>query len=223
MRNNSIATRMEFEQAALEFAKVFNTSVDMVKKTFKLTQSYLRLEQPITATSTQINFPILNNVQTGGGVQFNTEVRLNQQDSFLPSSIGIYVALPSGATDSAFKIYSYLNPFIFSNAAAMVALYNGSLKLTVNNVVYTPKWDLWKHWDSNQTQQTAAAASGFPVDEFHGSIDGKVPMQPYVALIGSKNNELVLNLPNAPSAVNANSRIIVWFEGFLAQNSTVVV
>ena len=223
MRNNSIALRYDFENAALVFAKAFNMPVEQTKSQFKLTQSFLRLEQPLLTTSTVLSFPVLNNIQSANGIQYPTEQRLNQQDSFIPTSIGIYVAKPTGPTDAAFKIYSYLNEVAFTQAAAMQALYNGYLSLTVNNVVVSPKWDLWKHWDSDTTQQTGAFGAGSPGDEFHGSIDGKFPMQPYVALIGSKNINLQITMPAAPTAVDANSRVVILFEGILAQNSTVVV
>lgn len=224
MRNNSMALRFDYENAAAIFAAAFGKGVEETKKEFKLTQSFLRLEQPLSTSSAMLNFPVLNNIQSAAG-QFITEQRLNQQDSFIPTAMGIYVAAPASASDATFKLYSYLNPTIFgaANAAAMQVIYNGKLAITVNNDVKIPAWDVFKHWSSNQTQQTAALAAGVVVDQFYGGEDGKYPMQPYVALIGSKNIQINVFFPTAPSAITANARLCIWFDGILAQNSTVVV
>jgi len=226
MRNNSIALRYDFENAAMVFAKAFNITPEQVKTQFKLTQSYLRLEQPFSTTSTNMNFPVLNNIQSASGTQFITEKRLNQQDSFIPTMVGIFVAAPASSTDAAFTPYAYLSPSVFgtANANAMRTFYNGFLSISVNNIVVTPAWDVLKHWASNQTQLlTAAPASGAVVEQQYQDSDGYFPMQPYVALIGSKNIQINIAQPAAPSAITASSRAIIIFQGILAQNSTVVV
>ena len=221
-RHNSIALRYDYENAAVTFAKAFKITVEQAKRSFKMTQSYLRLEQPISTTNAVITFPVLANIQGATG-QYITEQRLNQQDSFIPTEFGFYVAKPASNTDGAFRIYSYLNQSVFTNAGAMTALYNGQFKITVNNDVLVPAWDVWRHWDSDTTQQTGAFGAGSPGDEFHGSADGSFPMQPYVAMIGSKNIQINLTMPAAPTAVDANARAIIIMRGILAQNSTVVV
>jgi hypothetical protein len=49
-------------------------------------------------------------------------------------------------------------------------------------------------------------------------------MEPNVVLVGSKNNQVSLNLPAAISTLQASTapRIIVIFNGILAQNVTPV-
>jgi hypothetical protein len=90
--------------------------------------------------------------------------------------------------------------------------------------VYIPAWDLHKHYVANQTQQLVSPeTSAANVEQFYGCEDGKYPMQPYVALIGSKNIVINVTFPAAPTAITANSRLILFFDGILAQNSTVVV
>ena len=66
----------------------------------------------------QFLFPILNNIQNQG-VQFNTETRLNSQDTFVPTEVGIFLCNPSSAVDATFKPITWASPFTFANAAAM--------------------------------------------------------------------------------------------------------
>src|ERR1700744_5555247 len=63
-----------------------------------LTQSYLRLEQPIVAGPTFFNFPVLNNQTSQGNAIRPTEVRLALQDSFFVSSFALYVAVAASTT-----------------------------------------------------------------------------------------------------------------------------
>jgi hypothetical protein len=231
---NSIAAREDFNVAAQIFNNAFNpmllsngmpnpnynASFDAVSA-FRLSQSVLRLEQPTTSTSTQYLFPVLSNIQNQASA-FNTEIRLNIQDSFVPTHVGFFLALPSGSTDTTFKLMTYPNPFILTNAVQMQAYYNGTMSIMINNVQYTQKWDLWRHWQTNQTQQTTALGAGSPEDQFLGSDDGFYPMQPFILLIGSQNIQVNINLPVSPTAVDANSRLVLMFRGILAQNSTVV-
>jgi hypothetical protein len=231
---NGIVAREDFKIASRIFMNAFNpkklaSGADNPKfdpmwdpvSAFKLTQSELRLEQPLVTTAASYLFPVLSNIQNQAQ-QFPSEIRLNLQDSFVPVRLGVYVALPSSTTSTAFKLFTYFNPFIFANAAAEEALYNGQLKLMINNVQYINGWGLTRHRKVNQTQQTAALASGFPEDQFDGSEDGLYPMQPFVLLLGSQNIQLNIQLPNALTAVDTGARLILRFEGVLAQNSTVV-
>ncbi len=58
-----------------------------------LTESSLRLEQPITAATTLYNFPVLaGEVGNGSTTVLGTEVRLQTNDNFHVRQIGIYLA-----------------------------------------------------------------------------------------------------------------------------------
>jgi hypothetical protein len=236
---NGIAAREDFRNVVEIFDKAFNPRFVFDKRSnqwvnnpdfdamwdatsaFRLTQQTLRLEQPLT-TSTLYTFPILNNIQNQSSGQFNTEIRLPQQDTFVPTHIGIFLGLPGSTSDTTFLPKTYPNPFIFTNATQMQAIYSGVLKIMVNNVQYTNNWDLYRHWKTNQTQQTAALGAGSPEDQWDGSEDGWYPMQPFVMMIGSQNLVINIQLPAAPTAVDANSRLILMMRGVNAQNSTVV-
>lgn len=232
---NGIVAREDFRIAAKIFSNAFNPKTlangqpntkydpnwDPVSA-FKLTQSELRLEQPFVSTSALYTFPVLSNIQNQAQ-QFPSEIRLNLQDSFVPTRLGVYVALTTGTSDSTFKLLTYFNPTVFVNSIAMEGFYNGQMKLMINNNQYINGWGLTRHRKVNQTQQTVTPiATGVVETQFDGSEDGIYPIQPFVLLLGSQNIQLNIQLPNALTAVDANSRVILRFEGVLAQNSTVV-
>jgi len=230
---NGILARANFEKAVQLFynafnrdpmGRVINPNFDPVQA-FKLTQSTIRVEQPLVTTSTQYQFPVLVNVNNGSSTQFNTELRLNMQDTFVPTEIFVGVGLPSGATDTSWKLQTYENPAIFTAAAsdALLNLWNGgTMEIKVNKDVKLTNWDIQRHYYAPQTQQTAAPGVGSPVNQYNGADDGFYPMEPYILMIGSQGIQININMQNAISTVDANSRMIVMMRGVLAQNSTVV-
>lgn len=217
---SGITARMNFDNARAALVNAFNLRSRAELTQFKLTQSYLRLEQAIAVGTTQYTFPIL--VNQANPTIFNTEQRLNLQDSFVCSEIGFYQALPSGSTDATFQLLTYVSPSLFTNDAQHQIFYNGRLSISVNNNVILPAWDLMRHKVAPQTQQTAALGAGSPQDEFYGDSYGMFPCEPNVTFVGAKNYQINVNLPAAPTAVDANSRLVIIFRGILAQNSTVV-
>lgn len=212
---------MMYDNVKKSIAKAFgksNQAIDLDQ--FKITQSFLRLEQPIAVGRTLYTFPVL--VNQANPQIFNTEQRLNLQDSFFINDVGFFQGLPSGSTDATFKLLTYVSPFLFVNDAQHQIFYNSKLSIAVNNNVIVPAWDTTRHLVAPQTQQTQALGAGAPMDEFHGNTTGFYPMEPNVTLVGSKNYVINLELPAAPTAVEANSRVIIVLRGLLVQNSTVV-
>jgi hypothetical protein len=217
--NNGIEARMVYENAQAAINRAY-PGQDITRK-FKLTMSDLRLEQAIQAGVTTYTFPILQ-TDTSLGI-FNTELRLKLQDSFVVSQMGYFIGAPASATDTAWIPDTYPNPFTYgANAIPMNALYSGNIKLTINNDVVVYNWHLGRHYYAPETQATAAPGAGSPIDQKRLSADGFYPMEPTITLIGSKDNLLQVNLNAAPASFNANARLIVWFRGVNAQNSTPV-
>ena len=60
------------------------------------------------------------------------------------------------------------------------------------------------------------------IAEQDGSSSGFYPCEPGLVLVGSKQNVLTINIPEGLAAIQANSRVIVIFQGHLAQNVTPV-
>ncbi len=217
---NNIAARINYDNArkTLMSANAGDDNFDINK--YKLTQSYLRLEQLLVVGQTLYQFRVL--VNENQPTFFNTEQRLNLQDSFIPSEVGFFIGFPSSATDDTWKPLSYVSPTFTANDAQYQKLYNGKLQLSVNNNILIPAWDTYRHYYAPQTQQTAALGAGSPMDQINGNQDGFYPMEPNVALIGSKNIVINFQTVTGLTAVDTFSRVVLWFRGILAQNSTSV-
>jgi hypothetical protein len=193
-----------------------------------LSQGYLRTEVALSTTKTSYQFPILVNDNING-TSFNTSNLLNLQDAFYVSSFGLFFCKPSSSTDTTFQMVTYPNASIFSTANTATSLftwYNSSLQLVVNNRQIIPSYDLYRHYSVPQTQTTTNAdytTSGISYkDQQSGADSGFYPVEPGWVLVGSKNNTLTVNLPQAMTAVETNSRAILIFRGHLAQNVTPV-
>jgi hypothetical protein len=192
-----------------------------------LSQSYIRSEVAMSTSTTSYHIPVLVN-DTQNGSSFPTENRLNLQDAAVISSVGVYVSIPTNATTTAFPLYSYPNQVVFSTSGAatqLYNLYNGYMQIAINNRVIVPSWGLYKHLAVPQTQQgTQAGTTNGGIDQFDGTSQGYFPMEPNVVLVGSKNNQISLNLPSAIATLQAGvtPRIVVIFQVILAQNVTPV-
>lgn len=191
-----------------------------------LSQSYLRSEVAMSTSTTSYHVPILVNDSQNGSA-FATENRLNLQDAFVVSSIGIFVSKPAASTTTAFPYYTYPNAQAFSTSGAADALYNlynGSMSITVNNRQIVPAWDIYRHLFVPQTQQATSTGTNTAIDQNDASEFGYYPAEPNIVLVGSKNNQISLNLPAAIGTLQAATapRILVIWRGILAQNVTPV-
>lgn len=191
-----------------------------------LSQSYLRSEVAMSTSTTSYHVPILVNDSQNGSA-FATENRLNLQDAFVVSSIGVFVSIPAASTTTAFAYYTYPNAQVFTTAGAATALYNlynGSMSVVVNNRQIIPAWDLYRHLYVPQTQQATSTGTNTAIDQNDASEFGYYPAEPNIVFVGSKNNQISLNLPGAISTLQAATapRIVIIFRGILAQNVTPV-
>lgn len=216
---NSMDARMIFDNARQTITNAYGAGA--VKK-FVLTMSTLKLEQAIVAGQTLYTFPVLT-FDTQVAAPFNTEIRLKQQDTFIVSHMAYFLALPTGATDTAWIPLTYESPALTAaNAVPMRSLWQGDIKITIGNYVYVYNWDLLRHYYAPQTQQTAALGAGSPTDQKRLGEDGFWPVEPTVALLGTEDNLIQVNLDAAPATFNANARLVIMFRGVNAQNSTPV-
>ena len=192
-----------------------------------LTDSTLRLEQQLLTTKSNYQFAVLVNDNGPSGTKFNTEVRLNQQDSFIAYQLNFFIGEPSSSSDATFIDYTYPSPTVFATAgeaAALGTLYKGSLRIVINNVVKVPTLHMGRFYFVPQSQKATAAANqnGIAADQRDGSTDGSMVLTGLLTFIGSKNNEILLGLPATMAAIGANTRAILEWRGLLAQNSTII-
>ena len=221
---------MNQQGARLVFQNAVNTFRNAGLSTQKavLTQSYLRFEINLLTTQTQYTFDTLINENTN--TNFITQNKLNLQDSFLCSRIffGIGIAASAGVNESVVPLYTFpdANKFTTANAASSLeTVYNANMTFTVNQRTIITAWDLYKHKIVPITQSgylPYAASTMITQSSNNYSVDGYIPVEPNLILIGSKKNQLQVNLDASLTAIQANSRLVCIMQGILGQNCTSV-
>lgn len=210
---STIGARLSYERAKSSIESAgFNLNRAV------LSQSYLRTEVEATTNQTRYRFPIL--INDNFSPVYPTMNLLALQDAFYISHIGIYISVNfEGGGTNANVLYSYPNTstFIGPAAANLYTFYNSHAQLTVNNRVVIPSLDIYRFYDSPQTQESATT-----IDEFKGSETAIYPIEPGVVLIGSKQNIFEIVMPSALNNVVSTQRFTVIFYGHLAQNVTSV-
>ena len=225
---NSMSARLTFENAR----NLLGQTVGMAAaQAARLTSSYVRAEVNIATNLATYQIQTLSNQPNNANVIYNTERRIQLQDWFIASQIGVFLGAPSSASDATFKLLSFPDPSVLTTsgaAAAAYALYNGYLNLTIDNNVVMPEWDIDRHLVIPRTQPAANAdytTSGINyVGSRNGSVDGYYPCEPNLIFNGAANLDFKLVLPSAIATAQANgfSRIIVIMRGVKAQNVTSV-
>jgi len=229
---NNISARDSFRKAKDMFFQAWRKNFTSDKATMdyveglKLSQSEIRLEVELATTLAQFTFGMTPNQANSTNVIFNTENRLQLQDSLVVSEYGIFVGQPASRIDTAWRMHTYGNTqdFAAADAAALdTTFYNhGFFSVKCNNDVIIPYRGLFNHWYKPQTQQTAALGAGSPGDQIRGAEDGMITQEPNLLLVGSKNYQPQIVLPVALASAAAFERCVLIFRGVLAQNSTVV-
>ena len=153
-----------------------------------LSQSFLRLIQPVTVNLNQFSFP----VQVDQPTVNPGEKRLEKQDAMFVSNLAFYIGKGASATDVSYPFQTYPNPVTFPNGSAsggLYTLYNASMQLTINKSIIIPGYPMKNFMQIPQTQLTAATNS--PLTQFDPSQVGL--FEPTINLIGTKLNALVVN------------------------------
>jgi hypothetical protein len=230
---NNQSARMTFDNAR---TVLFNAWIDSFKNNAKatmdwvnsrkLSQHEIRLEVGLNTANNRFAFGVTPNQSNSTNIIYNTENRLNLQDSLVVSEYGIFVAQPTSVVDTAYELKTYgdTQTFAAADAAALNTTFysNGYLATRVNNDVVIPYRGLFNHWYRPQTQQTAPLGPGSPQDQIRGAEDGFVTQEPNLLLIGSKNYVPEIVLASSLASAAPFLRCILIYRGVLAQNSTVV-
>ena len=223
----NINSREAYRNAVRLLSGYLGISEDAVISQYRPGPASIRGEVAISSSTTQYTIPI--RTTDAGANTFATNILVQQQDIFVASELAVFVAVGASATDSALNLLTYPDPSVFSTsgaATALNALYNGFARVTINNENAVVNWDLAKH-RKVPIQQSAANAdyttSGINyAPSLDLATDGFYPVEPNLVLSGASNIQFTLNLPQAVSTVQANSRIVVVQRGILLQNATSV-
>jgi hypothetical protein len=196
-----------------------------------LSQSYLRSEVKLSASKNTYQFGILNNQITNGQTAiFNSEKRLTLQDVFYVAQIGYYFRLvASGLGNTVYSSHLFSHPpgqiSNGTNTNTLDALWQGELQLNVNNRVVEPGWDLWRHYETPQTQypvfESAVDSQQYPVnDEHYGGQSGVYPVEPMWILNGAFDNVMNVSYYDGLSNIGLSGDVhmVIIMRGILAQN-----
>ena len=224
MASTQVGARLVFENAKTLINQLGYDASQAV-----LTPSYIRSESLLSTSSATYQVPILVNQSQNGNQPTVRESRLQLQDMFVVSSIQFLLVSGSSTTGSA-KNYTYPNLTAFTTGAAQLYnLYNGFFSIQVNNQNILPKWPLIQHLDIPQTQQntnfnaaSATSPAQYTIDQANMDVFGQVVCEPNIVLNGASNINATLNLPAAPTTLDANTYVATIFYGLLAQNVTSV-
>jgi len=206
-----------------------------------LSQSDLISEINLSANKSNYNFGInVNQLQNGQPI-YQTERRLNLQDTFFCSQIGYFLRVVqtyTGNTDFQYKLFTHPPGQLVGTGGLTDwsnycdTLWNGSLNLSINNRTIVPEWDLWRHYETPQTQfptyVTAGTNYGFTIpinDEVYGAQSGMFPCEPMWVLDGSYDNVMQCNFNNSLAALFSGTgtgqftlHMVIVMRGILAQN-----
>jgi hypothetical protein len=215
---NQISSRLVFQNGKNAIKRAGLNPASAV-----LSQSYLRFEVPMSLSSTTYTFDTLVN-ENANNFNTATSFKLNLQDAFVTSSIGLFWADTTSLTNANYNIFSFDDRLSWSENAW--GLYNANIQLTVNQRTILTGWDTSRHYVANQYQNgsVVAAQQATSVNQLNLADDGFYPVEPNVVMVGSKKNILQLVLPQALQSLPTSGagRIICIFRGLLAQNVTPV-
>jgi hypothetical protein len=183
----------------------------------RITRSSLILIQTLTAGINTLAFPLLT-TQTPLGA---TEVRLNLNDEFVITEMGLYLYGPTGTTTGpagtlSNRYWTY-SPMQLSNTFVGVQPFydSGTFTLTIDQVQYVRAWDTNQHEVIPRTQDASYQAATAAIPQVNASLssrmsheDGFVEMTPTITLSGARTNNISINWPNGITPV-ANYEMLV--------------
>lgn len=179
------------------------------------------LQSEVALQNGKAAYPFAIN-QNNGVSLANSEKRLNQNDAFVASHLGIFIKKEDSAKRGSGVLQTYPNSsylgadeatyFAFAD---MEAIWNSYLNVKVGDVVFGEAIDMRNCRSVRTTQQTSATTKSEQL-----SFDGYIPVEPIITFDGANKNELVLNIANwagqliQNSTANAGATIYVVLKAF---------
>lgn len=188
----------------INFANIISKYNKIGKGNVRLTQSTLIISKPIQPTVATYQFDVL---ETQTSTLVGDEIRLNLNDEFVITTMGVYLEAETLTRGEAGSIAGGRTLFTYvplENKASLISLndvYNGALQISVNNIVYLDKWDTKKHECRPRTQYANSSAATTILQTTQASSEfsknAMYPVEPLLTLSGAKKNTITLTLPNA--------------------------
>ena len=191
----------------LNYSVIATKYRNLGKANVRLTQSSLFLRKPISATATTYQFDVL---ETQTSTLQGDEIRLNLNDEFITTQMGLYLTGNASVTTSegvvtqlpGLNLHTHtLQNVDFVKGQALTPFYDGALKIAVNNIVYLEKWDTRKHYVAPRTQfSNFITPNSALVPSNALNKDGMYNVEPMLTLSGAKKNDITLALSAAITA-----------------------
>lgn len=191
------------------------------------TPGYIRSEVVLGSTGV-VAFPIAVNQ---GGTTRVTEQRLQQNDAFMCTHIGVFLGkrnTAAGSPASNSLLHTFPNPRVFASATELVNVpgyFNGRLAIRVNEKVYLDALDMLSFQRVTEAQQGTAvstvATTGVLALSAWEQNQAFKRMTPAINFNGLARNEVTLTLPevlNLVAPANEENFACFYARGFLIQN-----
>jgi hypothetical protein len=199
-----------------------------------ITQSYLRLERNIQATtSTNWTFDILQ-TDTANGTVSAVEKRLNTTDVFVATAMCMYIykaGSSTSATDadrSVATLNTFPNALVYTGAAEaanLQTLYNGNFRHAVNRIVYHDNdLDSMRFYRAGQQQRGVIGGTGGTAtnaSQWDDANYGFIGLEPTISFGGLSQNEISLKVPLAITLAGTSSTnfLCLYYRGFKIQGA----
>lgn len=178
--------------AAQRKANIFNALRNEFPDNPVIAPSFIRMEAYLVNGKAEYEFfhRLLGN-------EAATERKLNEQDAFRITDVGIFLMQESTTVPGIGLLSTYPNPQQFPDEAGFVEnkhlehIYNGFIKLKVGDTIYVPDMPVLDARVVNTAQQTALATND---SERHPG-DGFIPTTPQYTIYGRETNEIKLAVP----------------------------
>lgn len=188
-----------------------------------ISYSYLRVEEIIKNTKNSYKFNILKS----NGVDGLTEVKLDKNDRFVMTHLGIFLLAQDSAAPGKAVLQSYPNETVFAPVAGPPAfvpsdlelIYNGKLHIKVGTTQFVENFPMWDFRAVPETQQSAGNNKS-QADENSGFIE----MTPIITLSGAKDTTIQIEVPidgtieMEAQAAGINNKLVFLPKGFLIKD-----
>lgn len=183
--------------------------------------SYLRVQQSLANSKTVYDFQIKNDTSTA-----QQEVKLDRNDLFITSHIGLFLIPEVSTTLGAEVLHSYPNQTAFAAASGFTpahlnVVYNGFLRIKTGQTVNAQNIPGWNFYYAAETQKSAATNEDqFNIKEHSHWLNGLMFWFKGWSSIEIKHEiQSFTGLQIAAVAANTTNKLVLHLGGYLIKNA----